>query len=106
MFRRSFTSRCLVNRAPRSSFKYEGSVNNSDVGARNESAYIPYEAFEPSDLAMKYAMPSLNNILTSMFIEIATGAVFMVSTSIVLWDQWVQRKYDVVRLPAPMKQME
>ena len=91
---------------PRSSFKYEGAVNATDVGARNEAAYLPYKEFEvpETDIKRRLALPSLNNLLTTLAVEIGILVGFCVGTSIILWDAYSFRKYEVVRIEAPKPQ--
>ena len=93
-----------ASRGPRSDFKYEGAVNATDsLGARNEAAYLPYKAFEPeaTDIVRRFALPSFNNLLTTMAVEVLILVALCAGISVALWDVWVTKKYEVVRLLAP-----
>eukprot|EP01060_Flectonema_neradi_P040453 TRINITY_DN9211_c0_g1_i2.p1 TRINITY_DN9211_c0_g1~~TRINITY_DN9211_c0_g1_i2.p1 ORF type:complete len:119 (+),score=16.12 TRINITY_DN9211_c0_g1_i2:41-397(+) len=78
----------------------------SDLGARNEAAYFDYTAFETKGIREKYAMPSLNNLMTSVFFEM----VFIFGCSAFLgmlsWSFYSSQKYTVVQIPYPEKKAE
>jgi len=97
----SNASACHAQRFPmeRSSFVYEGAEKGTDIGARNEAAYIPYKSFVPSIFSWKrrIGMPSYNNIMTTIIVELGIIFTTVTAVSILLWSAWVQRKYEVVR---------
>eukprot|EP01061_Rhynchopus_euleeides_P038204 TRINITY_DN65634_c0_g1_i1.p2 TRINITY_DN65634_c0_g1~~TRINITY_DN65634_c0_g1_i1.p2 ORF type:complete len:118 (+),score=32.79 TRINITY_DN65634_c0_g1_i1:110-463(+) len=75
----------------------------SDLGARNEAAYFNYNPFTPTDLKTRYAMPSLNNLLTSVAIEVYFIATLSIGVGILAWSYYAAQKYESVRLPRPTK---
>ncbi|KAJ9461077.1 succinate dehydrogenase subunit [Diplonema papillatum] len=77
-----------------------------DLGARNEAAYFSYSPFVPTSLKERYAMPSLNNLLTSVVVEMAFIFGFSISVGILLWTYYCSMKYETVRIPYPTKQAE
>eukprot|EP00754_Rhynchopus_humris_P000992 Rhum_TRINITY_DN1061_c0_g1::Rhum_TRINITY_DN1061_c0_g1_i1::g.3209::m.3209 len=78
----------------------------ADLGARNEAAYFNYEAFQPKDLKTKYAMPSLNNLMTSVVGEVVFIAGVSIGVGILSWIYLCSQKYETVALSRPKAQDE
>lgn len=85
----------------RSSFAYKGSEKGGEVGARNEAAFIGYEAHEPRNLKEKFAMPDNVNLLTVMPILMAISFVTADTWGIFLWDMYARRHYKPVVIERP-----
>jgi hypothetical protein len=113
MLRRTFPVRALSRTAPllcssgpvttqfqRSQHQYEA-AKGADVGARNESAYIPYEHYVPQTTVQQYGMPHAVNMLTMLPLELVAYFLTAVSLSIILWEIYARRHYDIAVLEAP-----
>ncbi|CUE91138.1 transmembrane protein, putative [Bodo saltans] len=82
----------------RSGFEYHGSAKGGEVGARNEAAFMNYEAFNPKSVTQKFAMPHLINLLTVLPVY---GGVFVlgsVSWGIFFWDLHAKKHYESIKI--------
>lgn len=92
-----FKMEAMVNQQ-RSAFEYHGSVKGGEVGARNEAAFMNYEAVNPKSVTQKFAMPHLINLLTVLPVY---GGVFVlgsVSWGIFFWDIHATKHYESVKI--------
>eukprot|EP01064_Diplonema_japonicum_P020629 TRINITY_DN3022_c0_g1_i1.p1 TRINITY_DN3022_c0_g1~~TRINITY_DN3022_c0_g1_i1.p1 ORF type:complete len:137 (+),score=38.22 TRINITY_DN3022_c0_g1_i1:55-411(+) len=111
--RRSLTAvNVAVKQAPsvaagKDDYRVEREADTSkDLGARNEAAYFNYNPFTPTSLREKYAMPSLNNLMTSVAIEDAFIFGFSATVGVLAWAYYCNQKYETVSLPYPTRKEE
>ena len=88
----------------RSSFQYEGSAKATEVGARNEAAFIDYKEYTPdaaSHPSAAYAMPGIINLLTVA--PIAAAATFAAAAfwGVALWRWYAYRNFRSVVIERP-----
>lgn len=85
----------------RSSFEYRGSEKSTEVGARNEAAFLNYEEFEPTSLKQKLAMPGYINLLTVTPVYCAVLCIGCAAWGIFYWDLYCRKNYETVLIARP-----
>ena len=85
----------------RSTFPYCGSEKGGEVGARNEAAFMNYSPSEPRDVAQRYAMPHIVNLMTITPVYLSIFMVGSVAWGVVLWKAYAEKHYEVVFVERP-----
>ncbi|CCW61296.1 unnamed protein product [Phytomonas sp. EM1] len=86
---------------PRSSQEYRGSTKGSEVGARNEAAYINYTEIKPKTLTGIFAMPGLINLLTVVPLYCFLLCLASAGWGIFYWDLYCRKHYECVLIARP-----
>jgi hypothetical protein len=92
-----FKMEAMINQQ-RSAFEYHGSVKGGEVGARNEAAFMNYEAVTPKSITQKFAMPHLINLLTVLPLYGGVFVVGSVSWGIFFWDLHAKKHYESIKI--------
>ena len=88
----------------RSDFQYEGSAKATEVGARNEAAFIDYEGYKPdaaTEPSAAFAMPSVINLLTIAPISIAATFLAAAFWGVAFWRWYAYRNFRSVIIERP-----
>lgn len=85
----------------RSNYEYKGSAKGSEVGARNEAAFMNYEPFTPHTLSGKLVMPGVINLLTVTPLYCALLCIGAAAWGIFYWDIYCRRNYETVLIARP-----
>ncbi|KAG5511467.1 hypothetical protein JKF63_07430 [Porcisia hertigi] len=86
---------------PRSSFEYKSSAKGAEVGARNEAAFMNFEAFTPNSLTRRLAMPHAINLLTVSPLYCALLCIGATAWGIFYWDLYCRKNYETVLIARP-----
>lgn len=88
----------------RSGFQYEGSAKASEVGARNEAAFINYKPFTPDwthDPNAAFAMPHIVNLLTVAPISVALTFLSAFFWGVSMWRIYASTNFRAVIIERP-----
>ncbi|CCW69113.1 unnamed protein product [Phytomonas sp. Hart1] len=86
---------------PRSSEEYRGSTKGSEVGARNEAAFMNYSEVYPKTLTGMFAMPGVVNLLTVVPLYCFLICLASAAWGIFYWDLYCQKHYECVLISRP-----
>ncbi|KAK7197851.1 hypothetical protein NESM_000738700 [Novymonas esmeraldas] len=103
-FAKNYEMKGMVEHS-RSSFEYKSSAKGAEVGARNEAAFMNYEAFKPMTLSGRFAMPGDVNLLTVAPLYCALLCIGAAAWGIFYWDLYCRKNYETVLIARP-KDME
>ena len=85
----------------RSKFVYEGSAKATEVGARNEAAFVDYQRHEATTTEEKLAMPHQVNLMSAMPVLLLLSLVVADTWGLVLWHCYVAGRYSPVVIARP-----